>query len=182
LGIRGPFILAVGTLFPHKNYPRLLEAYSLLPGAVQFPLVCAGLKGNQFNRLQDLRRELRIPEEKVTFLGFVNDSVLRTLYRHARLFVMPSFFEGFGLPVLEAMSSGCPVCCSRAASLPEVAGDAAAYFDPFDVKGIATAVIRVLTEEQLRLSLISKGFEQACRFSWLRAARETLAVYQKVAG
>jgi glycosyltransferase involved in cell wall biosynthesis len=103
---------------------------------------------------------------------------LPALYSAARLFVLPSLYEGFGLPVLEAMACGTPVVCSNASCLPEVAGDAALLVEPHDVDGLAAALERVLSDEALRRVMIERGLAQVARFSWAKAARETLAVYR----
>ncbi len=113
--------------------------------------------------------------------GFVADADLPALYTAADLFVFPSWYEGFGLPVLEAMACGAPVVCSNAASLPEVAGDAALLVSPDDVQGLREAISRALTDLTLRNELIERGFRQAGRFTWERAARQTLAIYEHVA-
>jgi alpha-1,3-rhamnosyl/mannosyltransferase len=112
----------------------------------------------------------------VRLLGFVDDADLPALYRNAVLFVLPSLYEGFGLPVLEAMACGTPVICSDASSLPEVAGDAALMIDPFDVDGLAAAMARVLQEPDLREGMGARGLAQAKRFTWERAARQLLDV------
>jgi len=119
-------------------------------------------------------------EKQTIFTGVVNDERLVELYQQATLFVFPSRYEGFGLPVLEAMACGCPVICSNASSLPEVAGDAAILVDPMDVEGFTHEMDRVLTSSDLRRNLRGRGLAQAARFSWDRTARETIAVYKKV--
>jgi glycosyltransferase involved in cell wall biosynthesis len=113
------------------------------------------------------------------FLGWVDDSTLEGLYRAAAAFVMPSLAEGFGLAVLDALLRGVPVACSNASALPEVAGDAAVYFDPTDTEAIASAVSRLLQDEQLREHLRQRGIEQAGKFSWERTAEATLESYER---
>jgi glycosyltransferase involved in cell wall biosynthesis len=120
-------------------------------------------------------------DEAVIFTGFVEDEDLPALYRGAQLFVFPSLYEGFGLPILEAMASGIPVITSTTASMPEVAGDAAVLVDPRDPEAIAEAMARVLAEERLRQALIQKGLARARRFTWDTVAHDTLALYASMA-
>ncbi len=117
--------------------------------------------------------------ERVRFLGWVDDATLDGLYRAATAFVLPSLAEGFGLPVLEAMLRGTPVACSRTSSLPEVAGDAAEYFDPLDVDEIAATLERLLADSELRDRLRTAGLARAANFSWETAAVATLASYER---
>ena len=119
--------------------------------------------------------------DRVVFLGPVPEEDLPALYSGATLFVFPSLYEGFGLPVLEAMACGAPVICSNTSSLPEVVEDAALMVNSLDTEELATAMSRVLADETLRQEMRQKGLAQAARFSWERTARETLAVYRQVA-
>jgi alpha-1,3-rhamnosyl/mannosyltransferase len=119
-------------------------------------------------------------EERVRFLGRVDDAELPALYSAATLFVFPSLYEGFGLPVVEALACGAVVACSDRSSLPEAAGDAALYFDPEDVSSIAATLELLLTSERARASLAGRAVGQAARFSWERTAAETLALYRRV--
>jgi len=177
-GIAGDYILFVGTIQPRKNLVRLIEAYRKLE-AGSWKLVIAGKKGWLYEAVFRRVRELGL-EGQVVFTGYVAEEDLPALFSGARLFVFPSLYEGFGLPVLEAMACGTPVVCSNASSLPEVAGDAALLFDPLDVEGMAAAMDRVLRDEALRAELIERGLKRARRFSWEKCARETLAVLGKV--
>lgn len=168
------FIFTVGTLQPRKNYERLIRAFSQLwaaPEGHSHQLVVAGGKGWLYESIFDSVRELGL-DRGVLFPGFVDDEDLPALYTLADLFVFPSLYEGFGLPVLEAMACGTPVICSDASSLPEVAGDAALLVDPLDVEGWTQAMGQALNDEQLRRRLVARGLAQARRFSWERAARE----------
>src|SRR5207249_7313512 len=117
-------------------------------------------------------------EKQTIFTGMVNDERLVELYQQAIVFVFPSRYEGFGLPVLEAMACGCPVLSSNASSLPEVAGDAAILLDPMDVEGFTREMVRVLSDSDLRRDLRERGLARASQFSWDRAASETIAVYR----
>lgn len=177
------YILYVGTLHPRKNLTRLVEAYALLrqqppPRGGWPPLVLAGKRGWMYDRLRARVRELGL-EREVIFPGYVPQADLAALYSGAACLAMPSLYEGFGLPVLEAMACGVPVVAADASSLPEVAGDAALLVAPTDVTGWAAALARLLVEAPLQRELVARGFEQAARFSWQRCARETLAVLEE---
>jgi len=179
-GIAGDYILFVGTLQPRKNLIRLINAFSNLQSPISnLQLVIAGKKGWLYQEIFRRVEELGL-ERKVVFTGYVPEGDLPALLSGARLFVFPSLYEGFGLPVLEAMACGTPVVCSNASSLPEVAGDAAMLVDPLDVEGMAAAIERVLGDKELRAELIERGFEQARKFSWERCAREILNVLEMV--
>jgi glycosyltransferase involved in cell wall biosynthesis len=166
-----PVVLTVAAKRPHKNLARLIDAIGRV--AEDVTLVVPGFE-TQFE--DELRRAAG---ERVRFLGWVDDRVLDGLYRAATCFVLPSLAEGFGLPVLEAMLRGTPVACSRISALPEVAGEAAVYFDPLDSSEIAAAVARLLGDAQLRESLREAGLKQAERFSWESAAERTIASYER---
>jgi glycosyltransferase involved in cell wall biosynthesis len=177
------YALYVGTLQPRKNLRRLLLAYAKLvqQQKITWHLVLAGAPGWQPEDLTGLTTALAI-SERVHFLGYVPDEHLSALYRGAQFFAFPSLFEGFGLPVLEAQSYGVPVMTANNSSLPEIAGDAALLVDPTDVDAIADAMLRLSVDEPLRQQLIDAGYANASRFSWEKAARETLAVFEKVLG
>ncbi|MGC2742450.1 MAG: glycosyltransferase family 1 protein, partial [Candidatus Angelobacter sp.] len=128
--------------------------------------------------LQRLAAELGVAEY-VIFTGFVNDADLRALYCGARVYVCPSLYEGFGFTVLEAMACGTPVVCSSATSLPEVAGQAALYFDPYKTHEMATQLFRAYSDDSVRASLIADGRANLLRFSWAETTRQTLAVYHQ---
>ena len=174
-----PFVLGVGTLEPRKNLPRLIEAFAGLSDEVRGDrlLVLAGTSGWQSDEtFSSLGRHRHL----VRPLGHVSDDRLALLYRSADLFAYPSLFEGFGLPVLEAMQSGTPVVTSRRSSLPEVAGDAALYVDPEDVASIRAALTRGLTDTRERERLRQSGLERAGAFSWARTGAETISVLEFV--
>ena len=175
-----PFVLCVAGADPTKNVETLIEAFARLP----LPLRDSNdlLLAGDFRRRADLRELVgRVGIEKQTvFTGMVSDDRLIDLYQHAALFVFPSRYEGFGLPVLEAMACGCPVICSNVSSFPEVAGDAAILVDPLDLDKLAKEMTRVLRDPALRSDLRKRGLAQASTFSWDRTARETIAVYKKV--
>jgi len=176
-GISGEYVLYVGTLHPRKNLVRLIEAFSALKYKA-LKLVIAGQKGWLYDRIFARVRELGV-EPRVLFPGYVADADLPALLSGARVFAFPSLYEGFGFPVLEAMACGVPVVCSNVSSLPEVAGDAALLVDPLDTGAWTTALERALTDEELRAELTTRGYAQVRRFSWQRAAEETLKVLEE---
>ncbi len=174
-----PFVLHVGDLHRRRNVERALRSVLALrrrcPGqAVQ--LVCAGQDYGSGAALLDLARSSGDPDA-VRLLGRVNESALLDLYRTAAAFVYPSLYEGFGLPLLEAMACGVPVLAMRAASIPEVVGDAGLLLEPDDEAGFTAALEAVLTRPELRAQLREKGLRRAAAFTWERCARATLAVY-----
>jgi len=171
-----PVLLTVAAALPHKNLTRLLRALAALPG--EPALVLVGHAGREQPRLAALAAELGLGG-RVRFTGWVTDADLEGLYALARLFVYPSLHEGFGLPVLEAMRRGVPVACADATSLPEVAGDAAAYFDGADERAIAATLRRLLDDPAAASELARRGPARAAGFSWERCASETLAAYER---
>lgn len=180
-----PLVLYVGGISPHKNLQGLLQAHAKNQAAVASQLVIVGdHEGDAFfgcyAELLLLRRQLGL-EASVTFTGFVPNDDLVALYNAATVLVLPSFAEGFGLPVVEAMACGLAVAASRRGSLPEVLGPAGLLFDPLDVDDMAGAVRRVLLDEPLRRELAALGLARAPSFSWAAAARSTLALFEGVA-
>jgi glycosyltransferase involved in cell wall biosynthesis len=189
-GLPERYILFLGTLEPRKNLVRLLEAYALLrswdreanraTAAPSLPpLVIAGGKGWSYQEIFDRVTGLGLADQ-VIFPGFVAAEDLPWWYRGAEIFVYPSLFEGFGLPVLEAMASGTPTITSNASSLPEVAGDGAILVNPEDTQQIAEAMQRVLTTPSLAAELRAAGIRRAAGFSWERTAAKTREVYRSV--
>jgi len=152
----------------------LLDSYK-----VEVKLVVVGRRGWLSEKVLTLVDELKLTDD-VLFLGRVTVEDLLHLYNAAQLLVQPSFYEGFGLPPLEAMACGTPVVVSNVSSLPEVVGDAGLLVDPEDVSELTVAIWRVLTDEALRAELIAKGLKRAQCFSWEKTARQTLALYQRV--
>lgn len=174
------YLLVVGTLEPRKNLVRLVEAYAQLPSVLHrhYPLVLVGTKGWL---TKSLERHL-LPLERcgqLYRLGYVPQQHLPLLYAGAHAFSYPSLYEGFGLPVLEAMASGIPTLTSNRSSLPEVAGDAALLVDPEDVDALTAGLERLLTDSDWRAAAIERGLHQASRFSWTRCVDETVAVYER---
>lgn len=177
-GIDGEYFLAVGTLEPRKNLRALLLAFAGIRKHTSEQLVVVGGQGWLFDETKELLRKLGLGD-RVIFTDYAPAEELPGLYAGAKLFVFPTFYEGFGIPVLEAMLAGTPVICSNTSSLPEVAGAAALYFDPNDTKALALALQRTLEDEPLRTRLAEAGREQAGQFSWKRTAELTLAAYRK---
>lgn len=176
--IEGEYILFVGTLQPRKNIVRLIEAFSqVVKKHPKIKLVIVGKKGWLYEDILNAPQKFSV-EEKVTFLDFVSNEELASLYQHALCFVLPSLYEGFGLPVLEAMKYDCPVITSNVSSLPEAGGEAALYIDPLDVSDIARKLEKIITDPDLRKELIEKGKKQIKKFSWEKSAQETLKVLQ----
>lgn len=179
-GVEHPYFLFVGTLEPRKNLQRLLEAYALLDAEIRSRtrLVIAGGKGWGGVDLAGLVKELDL-NGQVIITGYVDDVQLSTLYAYARFLAMPSLYEGFGLPLVEAMSFGVPVLTSDRSSLPEVAGKAGTLVDPFDVHSIAEGLFSLLNDDAYRDHLASQAISNAKRFSWYNAAWEMWAVFDE---
>jgi glycosyltransferase involved in cell wall biosynthesis len=177
------FILYVGDATWNKNLPRLLNAIK----QIDVPLIMVGKalsvstidKSNKWNN--DLIEVQKLAEEnkKVKFLGFVQTEDLVVLYNLATVFVYPSVYEGFGLPILEAMQSHCPVVISRESCMPEVGGDAVEYFDGYDTESLSKTIQTVLNSKDLQKRLVERGVEQAKKFSWKLTAAETIHAYEK---
>lgn len=181
-GLIRPYALYMGTIQPRKNLARLIKAYSKLHAAnpPAWDLLLVGSPGWLSEPLYDLVATSGL-EDYVRFTGYAPDDELISLLSGALFFTFPSLFEGFGLPVLEAQTVGVPVMTANNSSLPEIAGDAAILVDPTDVDAIAEAMLRLSQDEALRQQLIAAGYENVKRFSWEKAAQETLAVLEEAA-
>jgi glycosyltransferase involved in cell wall biosynthesis len=183
-GLPEKFVLYVGDVTWNKNLPRLIDTIK----EVNLPLVMVGksLVSEDYDKSSpwnaDLNRvnELTKGDSNIMKLGFVSGEELVQLYNLATVFAMPSLYEGFGLPILEAMACGCPVVTSKEGSLPEVAGDAAFYVDAYDMNNIAEGIEKVFKDEKLRKELSEKGLENVKRFSWKKTAEETIEAYKQV--
>ena len=184
-GIERDYILSLCSIQPRKNLVRLIQAYSLLrrshPEGKLPQLVLAGKRAWLDNETMRAAQRDELSAD-IRFTGYVADEDLNALYSGATCFVYPSYFEGFGLPVLEAMKCGTPVIAGNRTSIPEVAGEAALLFDPFDVNSLVEALTRVVNDSEYRATLSVKGLQRANEFSWQTTARLTLAVYEKAAG
>ena len=179
--IRRPYLLMVGTLEPRKNHALAFRALAQLK-AEGWPhcLVAVGGGGWLFDAVQRQVESLQLSDD-VIFAGHVADADLPALYSGADCFLMPSLYEGFGIPVLEAMACGAPVVCSKVSSLPEVAGEAARFIEPLTAEGLADAVRQVLSHPKMADKMLSDGMRQAGRYRWQRAADETVQVYRAAA-
>jgi glycosyltransferase involved in cell wall biosynthesis len=179
--LKHPLVLGVGTLEPRKNHLNLIKAFAKAARKKNGPamLAIAGGKGWLYEETQRVVANLKL-ENKVRFLGRVSDLELITLYSMADIFAYPSFFEGFGIPPLEAMACGAPTITSDTSSLPEVVGEAAILVNPHDVDALSQAITRLIDNEGLREELRQKGFQRVQNFSWPRTARKMLAVYQRL--
>lgn len=178
LGLPSKFLLHVGINKPHKNLARLIEAFSRLEDS-ETALVLAGPEDQRYHQPRELVERLGL-QCRVRFLGLVDEESLPGLYAAATAFVFPSLYEGFGLPVLEAMASGTPVLCSSASCLPEVVGGAAVLVDPLDTDAWAAAMTRIVKDGGLRAEMRRRGLARAAEFSWEKTARATLEVYGEV--
>jgi glycosyltransferase involved in cell wall biosynthesis len=180
-GIYSNYILNVGTVEPRKNIVTLITAFAkyIKTTKSEVLLVIAGRKGWDYNRCLNKIFELRI-SDRVIFCDYITEEDLVSLYNLADLFVYPSFYEGFGLPVLEAMCCGAPVVCSDTSSLPEIAGDAAIFVKPNDVDGLCNAIGKVLSTPGLSISMREKSLKQAAKFSWENTAKQTIEVYKSI--
>jgi len=174
------YLLYVGTIEPRKNLVGLLRSYEMLSEKLQkkYPLVIVGAKGWNTGKIWRVLKSLK-SKENIKFMGFLPDPILAKLYQEATVFVYPSLYEGFGLPVLEALNYGLPVVTSNCSSLPEVTGETAALIDPTDNKSIARPIQRLLGDSSARSDLGKKGKIQARKFSWEKAAKETLRVLEE---
>jgi glycosyltransferase involved in cell wall biosynthesis len=179
-GLPERFLLTVGTIEPRKNLSRLLTAFeSLVWQGLVDAWVIVGQRGWLYDDFL-ARLEASPCRERIALTGFVPDEDLPAFNAAATVAVLPSLYEGFGLPVLEAMACGAPVVCSSASSLPEFGGEAARYFDPTDTEAMAAALAEVLADEALHAEMRCQGFQQVSRFSWRRAAQETRALYDRL--
>jgi glycosyltransferase involved in cell wall biosynthesis len=174
------FVLFVGTLEPRKNIETLLRAYALAGEKIGMPLIVGGGKGWHFDGIFQLVKELKL-ESRVEFRGFLPDEQLPLYYSAATVLVYPSLYEGFGLPPLEAMAAGTPVIVSDAGGIGEVVADAGMVVRAQDATAWAEAMVRMTGDEALRADYRARGLRRAAEFSWMKAARETLAILERVA-
>jgi alpha-1,3-rhamnosyl/mannosyltransferase len=182
-GLPERYALYLGSNKPHKNLSRLVEAWAKISDmqrATAPGLVIAGVWDDRYPEPRQRAAALGV-EESIIWLGPIPEADLPALYTGATAFIFPSVYEGFGLPVLEAMACGTPVGCSNTSSLPEVAGDAALLFDPTTADSIAQALHRMLADDRLRRDLSERGLSRAGELSWERTAKETLKLYRELA-
>lgn len=179
--IEGDFILYVGGFSPRKNIIGLIESFSKLVSLHKkdIKLVIAGRQGKSYTTYKKRAEELNIAN-KVVFPGFISMEHLPYVYNAAKLFVYPSFYEGFGLPPIEAMSCGIPVLASNVTSVPEVVGDGALLINPKDTESMCESMLKVLSDERLSQKLISAGIDKASKLSWEKTAKDTITIYNKI--
>jgi glycosyltransferase involved in cell wall biosynthesis len=170
------YILFIGTLEPRKNLKTLLQSYLTLSPETRkkHKLVIAGKKGWL---AQDIEHLIRDNQTDVLYLGYIPEEQLPSLYRGALFFVYPSYYEGFGLPILEAMNCGTPVITANTSSMPEIAGDAALFFNPDKYSELVYAMNLLIHDEELREELRKRGIAQALKYSWENTAKKTLKIY-----
>jgi len=174
------FIMYAGSLSPRKNVIRLLEAFAALQGKIPHHLVFTASKSWKDTDVYDAIQRLNLAD-RIHKLGYVEENDMPVLYNLAAVYVYPSLYEGFGLPILEAMQCGCPVVASNATSIPEVAGDAALLVDPHDTMGFTEAIYRVINDKKFREQLVLAGLCQAEKFSWHECARRMLKTIRNLA-
>ena len=177
-------IVYVGNVKPHKNLKRLITAYKILHEKynIKLPLLIVGEADSFITGIPGFREEIAdsVWSKWITFTGKVSDEKLISIYQKASILVLPSLYEGFGLPPLEAMACGCPCVVSNVASLPEVCGDAALYCDPYSVDDIADKMHKIIVDFQLRKVLIEKGYKHIEKYSWDRTAKSYLAYFESL--
>jgi glycosyltransferase involved in cell wall biosynthesis len=180
-GLESKFILAIGSSDPRKNITTLVNAYAILPEDLraEYHLAIVWTAPVLATSISKIIQDLGI-SQFVRFLFQVSNADLAFLYNEASLFVFPSLYEGFGLPILEAMACGTPVIASNNSSIPEISGDAALLVEAGDAQGISGAMLHVLTDDKLASEMAQKGLKRNAAFSWEKCARETLSVYRKV--
>lgn len=186
LGLKGPFYLYIGNAYPHKNLEGLVSAYAELASKPEAPqLVFVGKEDYFYNRLKERAEAFGLwnrnsNDNKIIFAGFMTDQQISILFGQALAYIFPSFYEGFGLPPLEAMAHGVPVLSSNQSSMPEILGAAAKYFDPYDKDEIVSVMESAKLGQIDRDEMIRRGFEQVKKYDWNKCAQETLDIYMKV--
>ena len=182
LRVNGPFVLSVGDLQPRKNHIGLIRAFADLVRQcpqLTHTLVLAGQDTWFGGRVREAALQSGV-EDRIRFLGFVSDTDLLNLYNSCDCFVFPSYYEGFGIPILEAMACGKAVACANTSSMPEVADGAGLLFDPYRTEEIGRALKDILIDHELRARMERKGLQQAAKFTWKKSARKTLDMYEEV--
>lgn len=173
------YIFFIGGITPLKNFSNIIKAFKIIKDKIPVKLVMTGFKRWKYTRDLELIKKLKLQDDVIN-LGFVPDDDLPYLYSLARCLLFPSLYEGFGIPILEAHASGCPVICSKTGCTPEVSGKAALLVNPYDYKEIAKAVFDILNDMDLREKLIASGLDNLKRFSWSKNARQTLELFEKI--
>jgi glycosyltransferase involved in cell wall biosynthesis len=173
------YILFVGGITPLKNFSNILRAFKIIKNKTSIKLIVVGFKRWKYAKDICLINQLNLQNDIIT-LGFIPDEDLPYLYSSAQCLTLPSLYEGFGIPILEAQACGCPVICSKTGCAPEVSDGAALLVNPYNYKEIAQAIDDVLNDEDLRKKLIAAGIENVKEFSWLKAAEQTLQLFKKI--
>jgi len=175
--IPGKYILTMGTIEPRKNLKELIKAYNKLDDGIkdEYSLVLSGGKGWYYEEIFGIVNDMGL-QERVLFTGYVDEDDVSSIYSGASLFVFPSIYEGFGLPILEAFNCGVPVLCSSSSSIPEVGGDAVMYCDPASADSIRDGIKMILADKDLSSELVEKGYEQAKKFSWKDSAKKIVEI------
>lgn len=173
------FILFVGSIEPRKNLTGLIKAFQKIKTKIEHKLVIVGGKGWLNSEIYKMIKKEKLQDD-IIFTGYVSEEDLVAIYNLADLFVYPSFYEGFGIPVLEAMSCGCPVITSNTSSLPEVCGDAGIMVDPYNVDQLAQMMLKAIQDVRLHTQMVMKGFQQVKNFSWQETASQTLLLLEKI--
>lgn len=173
------YILTVSTISPRKNIDGLIKAFNIIKDKIDCNLVVAGKNGWLYENIYKLVDELHL-KDRVIFTGEVNDDELKFLYKNAKLFVYPSFYEGFGLPPLEAMSFGIPVAVSNVTSIPEVVGIEECFFDPYKIREIGTSILDIIASKDLNERIIKQAYKRITKFSWSICSKNLVEVYKKL--
>ncbi|MCX7871515.1 MAG: glycosyltransferase family 4 protein [bacterium] len=176
--ISKPYILTVSTISPRKNIDGLIKAFNLIKEQIPHNLIVAGKNGWNYEHVFKFVEELNL-KDRVIFTGAVTDDELKLLYKNADLFVYPSYYEGFGLPPLEAMACGCPTLVSNVASLPEVVGNEDMTFNPYDIEEIAEKINSNILNDKLKIDFINYGINRIMDYSWERASEEMIEFYKQ---
>jgi glycosyltransferase involved in cell wall biosynthesis len=176
-GIKKEFILSVASFLPHKNLGHLIESFNLLSDRIDYQLVLVGLQVQGAEQFQTTLWKENMESGKIRVLGYIPEEDLMGLYQSATVFVLPSLFEGFGMPLLEAMSFGCPVAASNKTCIPEIVGNAGILFDPESTVSIADALYSIISNQSLRDDLVRKGFDRVTEFTWEKMAHDTCSAY-----
>ncbi len=178
LGVYDPYFLYVGSAYPHKNLVMMLHAFSIFAQKHRYvQMVIAGRRDVFSHKLENEAREIGIPTDQIRFIDFPSDEEVAALYKNTKLFIYPSRIEGFGMPPLEALAHGSPVAAAHAASLPEVLGDAAHYFDPDDIEKLAKIMQQALKPSNEFAEKIAIGKERAAGYTWKKSAEKVLELY-----
>jgi len=172
--------LAVGNIKKHKNLQSLIAAFHSIQGSMPHDLVIVGKQDGFMNSETALTNISTLMDGRVRFTGHISDQELRWYYQNAEALIFPSFYEGFGYPLVEAMSERCPIACSDVSSLPEVAAGSALLFNPFDVQAIAAALVRITTDQNLRTNLVASGLERVKYFQGESCAEQTASVINRM--